>query len=603
MIKYILQLIATAGMRPIRMSSFTGFVVSCAGLLFASSLALAGPVQYAKVPVVAEAELRSPQEIALADNPSEGLVGLPAGTRVKLIEETTEGWKVSCYAMEFVVPSSALDFGDAAPAANAASAASKVQATPAASKVQAASAASQKIYDRSKYIRTEMPYLQRNVDTEVELKGLVEAIPHKKRKNITKYVLNTFDGDRFSLPILGRNTKKGVTLKGFGGAAVTVKAKVRTGATGDWRNASISWLEAIERLDPAEADELIKFSEERYFAERQREYNPSPNALPYSGTWGVRMSIPTEKNGIWEVEDFDAAVFAQQVAELTTATHVIINVTQPSGPCYFTGPHPELEKILNTRSFFSGPKYTDRGSFPRRDVLGETLDAVRATGKKTLVYFACEGFHTGLAKEGLQDVWFNHIETLGLTHYEAVAELLLKHYAERYKDKIDGWWFDGSGALRTPQQRQEWRDIVLASNPKAVIAFNRMAGPPFRSSAECDYFGGHPEPRSVYPFSDPINLPMITAIEQSPWMNCRGEAVGDPKMSTLGHVFMGMQDRWTLGKCNFPSKQAVDWTTRVVASGGMYTWAVPRAGSKMAAAQFKLLKKIDAAIAELRKSQ
>ena len=371
-------------------------------------------------------------------------------------------------------------------------------------------------------------------------------------------------------------------------------------ASGDIRSAEVKMLFAAEKLDQDEGQRLLKQFEARKVASKQRISNPSPNALPYSGKWGVRMPIPSEKNGIKDVNKFDPKELAAQIAELKTVDYVILNVTQPSGPCYFTAPHPELEKILKTRDYFSGPVHPDRGSFPRRDVLGETLDAVRATGKKTFVYFACEGFHTGLAKEELQDVWFDHIESLGMTHYEAVGQLILKHYVEQYGTKIDGWWFDGSGGLKTAEQRQEWRDIVLAGNPKSVVAFNRMAGPPFKSTPQCDYFGGHPTPRSRHKFWEPVNLPMITAIEASPWMNCNGEPVGDPQMSTLGHVFMGLQDRWTLGKCAFPPEQAVEWTTRVIASGGMYTWASPRAGSKMAGAQFNILKKIDKAVAELR---
>ena len=63
---------------------------------------------------------------------------------------------------------------------------------------------------------------------------------------------------------------------------------------------------------------------------------------------------------------------------------------------------------------------------------------------------------------------------------------------------------------------------------------------------------------------------------------------------------MGLQDRWTLGNCAFPPDRAIEWTTRVVSAGGMYTWAVPAAGSGMAGKQFNLLLKIDQAVEKLR---
>ena len=547
-----------------------------------------------------QAELLSPQEVAIGVGRDAGSVGLPAGTRVKLLEETNSGWKVSCYSLEFVVPGSELEIISSQPKVSAHSNRRALSSVAHDNATPSAGLRSTPQYAADKYRRPDLPYLKRGEEMEVELEGMIVSYPHPSRPKVMRYTLNTFDGDKYTLPVLGRNTVKGVSLEGYDNTAAKLRVKMSTEATGDWRTASIQLLMAVEPLPADLAEERIRYSEERELAERQRVYNPSPNALPFSGTWGVRVPIPTEKNGIKAVEKFDPAVLARQISELTTASYVILNVTQPSGPCYFSGPHPELEKILKTRSHFSGPVYTDRGSFPRRDVLGETLDAVRATGKKTLVYFACEGFHSGLVNEGLQDAWFEYIEGLGMTHYEAVGKLLLKHYADRYGEKIDGWWFDGSGGLRTPQDRQQWRDIVLAANPKAIIAFNRMAGHPYKSTAQCDYFGGHTKPRSQFKFWDPVNLPMVTAIEETPWMNCWGDAVGDPNMCTLGHAFMGMQDRWTLGKCTFPPKQAIDWTTRVVAGGGMFSWAVPRAGSGIAEKQFKLLKKIDQAVAEIR---
>jgi len=557
---------------------FRGVVTYCVCLLLASSLALAVP---------AEADLRSPQDVMLGADNGSGSVGLPAGTRVKLLKQTEQGWQVSCYSLEFVVPTSELEFVKLRPQLDV------VQPRPVRQQ-------SSTIREPSK---ADWPDLRRGVEVEVELKGVIKSSRHKVRDNVMCYSLSTFHGYKFELPRLGRNTVEGVSLDGFDDTPATVKLRVVTHATGDLRNAEVVMLLGVEKLDDEEARKLLAFSEERQVAELQRIYNPTPNALPYAGTWGVRLALPSEKNGIKDVEQFDANTLAKQLAELKTANHVILNITQPSGPCYFTGPHPELEKILKTRDYFSGAEYPDRGSFSRRDVIGEALDAVRATGKKTIVYFASEGFHSDLVKEELQDVWFEYIESLGMAHYEAVGELILKHYAERYGTKIDGWWFDGAGGLRTPGQRQAWRDIVLAANPKAIVAFNRMAGPPFKSSAQCDYFGGHPTPRSRHKFWEPINLPMITAIEASPWMNCSGEPVGDPNKSTLGHVFMGLQDRWTLGKCAFPPDQAIEWTTRVISAGGMYTWAAPRAGSTIADKQFQLLKKIDKAVEGLRNSQ
>ena len=63
---------------------FRGVVTYCVCLLLASSLALAVP---------AEADLRSPQDVMLGADNGSGSVGLPAGTRVKLLKQTEQGWQ------------------------------------------------------------------------------------------------------------------------------------------------------------------------------------------------------------------------------------------------------------------------------------------------------------------------------------------------------------------------------------------------------------------------------------------------------------------------------------------------------------------------------
>ena len=52
---------------------------------------------------------------------------------------------------------------------------------------------------------------------------------------------------------------------------------------------------------------------------------------------------------------------------------------------------------------------------------------------------------------------------------------MLKEYADRYKDKIAGWWFDGMGPETYQGEPNDWRaidSVVHAANPKAVIAFS-----------------------------------------------------------------------------------------------------------------------------------
>jgi hypothetical protein len=310
-----------------------------------------------------------------------------------------------------------------------------------------------------------------------------------------------------------------------------------------------------------------------------------PAAMPYMGRWGPRMSLPSEK---WpdQLTGFDVAAFSNQIAQLTDASHVMVNVTHPADPSYYTSPNPELEAAIGADELF-----------PERDLLDEVLDMIQAQGKKAIVYFASEGLDRAGTPAVIRTNWNHYIASQGMDNTEATRELILRYYAEKFGPKIEGWWFDGSGHLDDiPGEADRWKEAVHAGNPEAIVSFNRMAGVPFECTAFCDYFGGHPTPRAILPFWDSVNLPMVEAIEAGPWMDAQGNPVNDPASGALGHIFMGLQDRWNFGTIEFPPLQAVDWATRVVDAGGMYTWAVPRDGSEMLNGQFLLLKQINAAM-------
>jgi hypothetical protein len=327
-----------------------------------------------------------------------------------------------------------------------------------------------------------------------------------------------------------------------------------------------------------------------YYATFDRAFDAAPNAKAFMGTWGPRVCIPSGQNPE-RVETFDVKHLAKQISMLDSAAYVMVNVTQPSGGCYYTGPHPELSKALQL----------ERPSFPTRDVLGIVLDEIQASGKKALVYFGAKAMHANRAEEQTKAAWNQHIATLGLNHVEATRELLIKHYAKRYGTKIAGWWFDGSEHIKE-LERILWRQTIHAYNPAAIIAFNRMAGPPYRSTRQCDFFGGHTTPIVVEPFWSMVNEPMITDIERSPWMGLTDSSSVEEGYGALGHAFLGMQNKWTMGKCRFPPKQAIDWTTRVLHSGGMFTWAVPmdQPIAQIPESQFKLLKLINRSVRQLR---
>ena len=429
---------------------------------------------------------------------------------------------------------------------------------------------------------------QESVDAqgqEFVLQGLITGRSHETKKRMIYELSYGFEGKKVRTSGAGGKNARNIDYSQYVGKYVTL-----TG-TGQNTDKGLS-LDKIISIEPLLGSELDAYLNALNLA-TTRVFDDSPNGLPFAGTWGARLSLPTGKEPD-VVDDFKVSDFAKQFSKLKSASYVLVNVTQPSGPCYFSAPNPELSKISSTLN----------ASMPKRDLLGEVLDAIAKDGKKAFVYYACEGFHKGddtrpQKEKDMRLVWDQYVESMGVSNNELLGKLVVGYYAKRYGSKINGWWFDGAGVL-DKEDRLLWRKLVSEGNPEAIVAFNRMAGPPFCSTPECDVFGGHPTPRAREHFWSMVNLPMIETIEAGAWMDPEGKPVDEPGMGALGHVFMGMQDRWNSGKCEFPPEQAIEWTQRVLKAGGMYTWHGPRSESGWAKDQFELLLKIDAAVTKMR---
>lgn len=479
------------------------------------------------------------------------------------------------------------------------SAKSTAVAKPAASAKPAKSAASTKsttpaksavVAKAAKSAKAPKALPQKSLDgkgQEFVLQGLISGRMHETKKRMIYELSYGLEGKRMRTSGSGGKNAPGIDYKKFVGKYVRLTGR---GQRTD-KGIALNKITQIEPLSRADLDAYLNALE----AAKTRPFDASPNALPFAGTWGPRLSLPTAKQPD-VVDDFKVSDFAKQFSKLKSASYIVVNVTQPSGPCYFSGPNPQLAKISSKL----------KASITTRDLLGEVLDAIAKDGKKALVYYACEGFHKGddtrpQKEKDMRSAWDKYVESVPMTNNEALGELVVGYYAKRYGNKIHGWWFDGAGVL-DKDDRLLWRKLVREGNPEAMVAFNRMAGPPFRSTPECDVFGGHPTPRSREHFWSLVNLPMIEGVESGAWMDPEGKPVDEPGMGALGHVFMGMQDRWNSGKCEFPPEQAIEWTQRVLSAGGMYTWHGPRTQSTWAKDQFELLLKIDAGVTKMRKN-
>ncbi|CAA6678216.1 MULTISPECIES: hypothetical protein [unclassified Lentimonas] len=313
-------------------------------------------------------------------------------------------------------------------------------------------------------------------------------------------------------------------------------------------------------------------------------------ALPFSGTWGVRILHPTayDKSMTPEAEvnaeNFDVDVFMEQIDQLTTINHVVINIGRGHQASWYASPYPEMAAIMGD------------DLFPERDLFAELLDALKARDLKVLVYFSVTGMDRGyLSKEQLA-TWKAYLESEGLSHNEGVAQIM-EYYSMKFGDKIDGWWVDRvNGRLFDEEDHRLFATALRSGNPNAVIAMHRKTGYPIvQGTAYCDFTAGHPIAVKVQPTWTPSNVAMVEHIESGPWLNIAGEA-DLAEGTALGAILMPFQEKWRNGAAGFPTDQAIDWTLRTMQAGGMYTWAIAREGYGFALPQFKQLVEINAAI-------
>ncbi len=252
------------------------------------------------------------------------------------------------------------------------------------------------------------------------------------------------------------------------------------------------------------------------------------------------------------VDGFDVKGFAQQMAEAKVAW-VLFCVDDH----YFAWPCAPNQAFSEYTGYAPGQKCS------RRDLVMDLADALNAKGVKLICYFA--GLN-GYMKEpkvlaGLSD---GDAGRGGMNEKAPPSAecrqrrlAILKEYADRYKDKIAGWWFDGMGLDTYRAQPYDWRtieSIVHAANPKAVIAFSYGAN---EQACVCkgidDFTGGDTWSKQDLRRLTPQRLPAREGILWHGKIYC-------------GNVYHGQGDA-----NQFSDQELIDWINTCNAQGGVCT--------------------------------
>lgn len=167
------------------------------------------------------------------------------------------------------------------------------------------------------------------------------------------------------------------------------------------------------------------------------------------------------------VNDFDVKKFVEQLV-LIKADYVIFSVYQ--GDRYFCIPNKTFEKMTG---FVRGTATS------QRDLVSDLLTELNKQGIKLILYVTGDGVSRDYeAAKKLDNPMLrasqNNNAFIVDEKWVNTWSFILKDISLQYKNKIFGWWVDGTHALLgyNDYLLKKIRDALKAGNPQSLIAFN-----------------------------------------------------------------------------------------------------------------------------------
>lgn len=242
-----------------------------------------------------------------------------------------------------------------------------------------------------------------------------------------------------------------------------------------------------------------------------------------------------------QVEAFDCEGVARQLAE-AGAAHLIFTLGQNSG--YYNAPNTAYDRIVG---------YAPGERCAVRDLPLELAAALAPHGIRLMLYLPCQMPFRDLRAVrafGLPDEPLDNNRILTPAFAAKWAEVI-REWAQRYRDAISGWWFDGAYDSIGFGEAIASRYAVAAKsgNSRAAVAFNRGDMSVARWMAADDYTAGE------------INEPLEVV--------CSGPRVDGAQwhlLTYLGHTWGGRETRFA---CH---QQLSAWAASVAVHGGCLTF-------------------------------
>jgi hypothetical protein len=210
-----------------------------------------------------------------------------------------------------------------------------------------------------------------------------------------------------------------------------------------------------------------------------------------SARYGVFVHYLRQKDDTYNwnqhVNEFDLDTFVDQIVQ-SGAGYVIFTVGQNSG--HYCTPNATYDRYCG---------YTAGDRCSTRDLPMELADALGRHGIRLMLYFTARTpYHDLNAREKFADS-ADIIKDPAPQEFTKRWSEVLREWAERYKGKVAGWWFDGGYNTAgwddetKPYNWHTWAAAARAGNPGRLLAFSKGSDKKFafgRLTDEQDYTAG-----------------------------------------------------------------------------------------------------------------
>lgn len=299
-------------------------------------------------------------------------------------------------------------------------------------------------------------------------------------------------------------------------------------------------------------------------------HNPNTDWLKEAKYGAFMHFLPGSEGQFNLVKSFDVETVARQLEEMGTR-YFVITLGQNSG--YFNSPNATYNR-------FTGYAPGERCS--SRDLPLDLCRALQPKRIRLMLYLPCQVPNQDARAQksfglpqGRKDQPIN-------LEFAAKWAAVIQEWADRYGEKVAGWWFDGGYAHIHFNEAiaARYAAAVKHGNPKAIVTFNPGVRVVHHTQAE-DYTAGE--------LNDPLNV-----IPASRWLD-----------GSQWHALTYVGSTWGRRDVRYSNAQWARWVRSVTAKEGVVTLDMgpnwnPQAGpiGSFAGNQVQQVKAIKAAMSQ-----